>query len=193
MHLTSQQLVDLADGTRASSSAPHLARCEVCRRRLDDLREGMALISSDATLGAVPEPSPLFWEQFERRVVEAVAADKQRPGGRLLGWFDSLRPRVLIALSAAAAVALALVVANSPRSRQAAVPNEAATAPLELLTDVDDDPSLQLIADLTADIDWTSPDAAPLAARGEADHAVTHLNAADLKELRRLLRLELGT
>ena len=42
-------------------------------------------------------------------------------------------------------------------------------------------------------MDWTTADAAGLTSSGSAEHAVSHLNAQDLTELRRLLRAELGT
>jgi hypothetical protein len=201
MHLTPAELVDLAEGTRPELSVPHLAKCEVCQRRLDDLRDGIAMATSDAAVGAVPEPSPLFWDRFQERVGEDVAAETERRGSGVLGWLDFVRPRVLVPLSAAAAVAIAVFVVNA---RQPHVPSDAAvvagdhgpasSSRVELLGDtMDDDPSLQLIGDLTADVDWTSADAAGLAGRGDADHAVAHLGAEDLKELGRLLRLELGT
>jgi hypothetical protein len=201
MHLTPEELVDLAEGTRPEPSVPHLAKCEVCQRRLDDLRDGMAAMTSDPAFGVVPEPSPLFWDRLQQRVSAAVAAETARPSSGLLRWLAFVRPRVLIPLSAAAAVAIVVffVDARQPQvpAPVAAVSSDHGLAPssrLELLSDaMDDDPSLQLIADLTADVDWTSSDAAGLASRGDADHAVTHLGAEDLKELRRLLRLELGT
>ncbi len=58
---------------------------------------------------------------------------------------------------------------------------------------MDDDPPLQLLADLAVDVDWTAADAVALAPNGSAEHAVSHLDANDLKELQRLLRAELGT
>jgi hypothetical protein len=201
MHLTPGELVDLAEGTRPEPSAPHLAKCEVCQRRLADLRDGIAMMAPDAAVGPVPEPSPLFWDRFQQRVSEAVAAETERRGGGLLRWLDFVRPRVLAPLSAAAAVAIVVFFMSVLQPRVpadvAAVSGDrglASSSRLELLSDaMDDDPSLQLIADLTADVDWTSADAAGLAGRGDADHAVAHLGAEDLKELGRLLRLELGT
>ena len=38
MHLTSEELVDIAEGTRSENSAPHLAGCHVCREQLVDLQ-----------------------------------------------------------------------------------------------------------------------------------------------------------
>ena len=112
---------------------------------------------------------------------------------------------MLIPAAAALIVATAVVVSNRWRGADPApaVPQTATVAPRgnvpaaansDTLRDtIDDDPSLQLIADLTVDMDWTSVDAAGLTPSGSADHAVSHLDAQDLKELQRLLRAELGS
>ena len=71
MHLNAEQLVDIAEGAQAESSAPHLADCEACRARLHGLR-AMMLAASGV---AVPEPSPLFWDHLSSRVHDAVEAD----------------------------------------------------------------------------------------------------------------------
>src|SRR5262249_18925978 len=71
MHLTPDELVDLAEGERPESSAPHLARCAACRAQLAEMR-GTWAAAADAD---VPEPSPLFWDHFSQRVHDAVAAD----------------------------------------------------------------------------------------------------------------------
>ena len=66
MHLKDDELVDLAEGARPESSAPHLASCEPCRRQVRDLR---ALMSVAAGVD-VPEPSPLYWDHMSARVRE---------------------------------------------------------------------------------------------------------------------------
>ena len=38
MHLEADELIDLAEGARPESSAPHLAACAQCRAQLADLR-----------------------------------------------------------------------------------------------------------------------------------------------------------
>ena len=201
-HVTPEQLVDAADGVQNALVACHLDSCEACSHRLAELR---SLISSVAAAGEpVPEPSPLFWNQFQRRVVEAVHAERENEhfftrAARML------RPAILIPTAAALIVATAVVVSNrwrgadpAPAATQtgAVAPrgNILATANADTLRDtIDEDPSLQLIADLTVDMDWSAVDAAGLAPSGSADHAVSHLDAQDLKELQRLLRAELGS
>ena len=70
-HLSPDHLIDLAEGTRPESSAPHLESCEACRRQLADMRAMM----SAASEVAVPEPSPLFWDHLSERVRQAVALE----------------------------------------------------------------------------------------------------------------------
>ena len=65
---------------------------------------------------------------------------------------------------------------------------------LELLNDAfDDDPSLQLVADLASGLDLADASDAGLAPRGSAEHALAHMTRQELEELHRLLRAELGT
>jgi hypothetical protein len=203
-HLNPEELVDLAEGTRAESSASHLAACEGCRRQLEELRTMMAAMAGEG----VPEPSPLFWDHLQQRVVDAVAADGVPARFPRLAWLT--RPRVLVPIGALAAAALAIAVSigsrvsppplpPSPGDRPVQVASVPADAPdassrLELLNDslADDDPSLQLVADLTAGMDSSAAGDAGLAVRGSAEHAVTHLNAAELSELQRILRQEIA-
>src|SRR5258707_1769981 len=83
MHLSADELVDLAEGARPESSAPHLAACGPCRARLNDLR---AMMSAVADVD-VPEPSPLFWDHFSQRVHDAAASEEMdaRGDARLKG------------------------------------------------------------------------------------------------------------
>lgn len=196
MHLNTEELVDLAEGTRPESSAPHLAGCEACRRQLTELR---AMMSAAAEV-AVPEPSPLFWEHLSDRVRDVVAAGElpRSPWLDLTSWRRRLMP--LSAVAAAVLVIAVLFNARllSPRRPQATGP-AAVVATAGDTTDVwvDDpsereDASLTLVANLTADLDLDSAREAGLAPSGSAEHAVTHMGAADLRELRRILKEELA-
>src|SRR5438105_826932 len=71
MHLTPEELIDLAEGARAEAAVPHLQACEICRHQIVTLRATMAA-AADVD---VPEPSPLFWDHLSQRVREAVAAE----------------------------------------------------------------------------------------------------------------------
>src|SRR5260221_10675904 len=100
-HLTTGELVDLAEGLRDDRAMSHLAGCDVCRRQLTDLRAMISVGDLD-DLGDVPEPSPLFWDHLSARVRDGMR--NERVPGRasfLLFW-----PRIAVA-----ALAFAVVVA----------------------------------------------------------------------------------
>ena len=207
MHLNSAELVDLAEGTRHERSAPHLAGCERCRVQLRELR---AMLAAAQDVG-VPEPSPLFWDHLSARVSDAVSEDARLKGSRsfadrltaLLGTraLTVLRARAFQASVAVAAALLIAVVVSSRSTAPARVSAPVARAVLvsdapaapELLDDVTsgDDPSLTLVAILSDEADLETAREAGLAARGSAEHAVTHMSAGELGELRRLLKQEM--
>jgi len=54
------------------------------------------------------------------------------------------------------------------------------------------DTALTLVAELSSDMDFETAREAGLAARGSAEHAVTHLAGSELRELQRLLQEELA-
>src|SRR5262245_49524810 len=142
MHLSPEELLDLAEGTRSPASAPHLAKCEACRRQLDELRSVMETLAVD-----VPEPSPLFWDHLSARVREAVAQDK----APARSWFGFGRWSWGIAAVMAAAV-VAIAVSLTPRTppspaarAQVAVQEPAAETGFSTLAD---DPSFMLLGDL---------------------------------------------
>jgi hypothetical protein len=201
MHLTPEEFVDVAEGTRAETSLPHLAACEQCRQGLAEFRATMSSVAPVANVPPVPEPSPLFWNHFQRRVSDAITAERATEAG-VLGWLRALARPGLAPLSAAGAIALILLALSlrkpAPPSTRAYTdwmrPNAASPAWLrsEVFSDsLDDDPSLQLVAALSADVDL-SDDETGLTSRTSAEHAVTHMSAEDLQELKRLLNLEMG-
>ncbi len=174
-HLNVEQLVDVAEGTIAEATLPHLATCARCWRTLSELRATLTDVAADSA--PVPEPPPVFWATFRKL------------------W----RPAVLAPLAAAAVVLLILRTGPPPSATPrpaVAPPAQAAAAPApDQPTDVslDDDPSLRLVAELTTTIDLDAARDAGLVAAGSAEHAVTHLNEDELRELRRLLQQELGS
>lgn len=195
-HLTSGELVDLVEGTRAQSSAPHLATCEACCHQLAALRAAM----SAASELDVPEPSPLFWDHFSARVCEAVAAEgapHRRSSLRSWSW-----PRLTIPLTAGAFAALVIAVVvtirvGAPRS-PVEVPVLVSTrlsnaATVEAPDGLPHDPSLALVAELAAEMDWDLASEAGLTSRVDgAEQAAGQLNADERRELDRLLRQALG-
>jgi hypothetical protein len=215
MHLSPENLVDIAEGTRLESASPHLSSCDACRAQLGDLR-AMLSAARDAD---VPEPSPLFWDHLSSRVSEAVAAEAANArlkGSRSFGelarelvgarGFQGLSGARAFQASVAAAAALLLAVglgsrvmapapAPPPPSVAAVTPpaHAAAEPAIEQFNDwaPEHDASLTLVASLTDDVDMDTVREAGLAPRGSAEHAVTHLSDAELRELRRLLNEEL--
>ena len=189
MHLQPDELVDLAEGTRTESSVPHLAACEACRHQLAELK---AMMSAAADV-AVPEPSPLFWDHFSARVREAVAAEGV-PRRSFWSWPRLAMP---VAAAAMAGVILAVALYTGPETRPdlPAVAPTPAVASIDLLSDPqspDDDTALTLVAALSSDMDLDGAREAGLAGGGSAEHAVTHLDGGELRELRRLLQEELA-
>jgi hypothetical protein len=194
MHLTPEELLDLAEGTRPLTSAPHLTTCETCRHQLDELRDVMATVHVD-----VPEPSPLFWEHLSTRVRDAVAAEAV-PARWGFGF-----GRLSWSLAAAMSVAV-VVIAASLTMRTRATPTYLPSADTHVSPAVADvpggdvgsaptseDASFLLLGDLAGSLDWESAAEAGIGMEvGTADSAVTELNNGERTELQRLLREAMG-
>jgi hypothetical protein len=182
MHLKPDELVDLAEGAGAESSVRHLASCEACRTELQTLKTAMAL-AADVD---VPEPSPLFWDHLSRRVSDAVAA----AGSPKPVWWSWLKPAAAGAC-AAIIIALAVNVRDARIRHDTAAPTASTAVVSEAMPDPqldDTDPSLVLVAELTSEMDLDGATEAGLAPQGSAEHAVTHMDRAELRELRQLLK-----
>jgi hypothetical protein len=199
-HLHSDELIDLAEGTRLESSAPHLRSCEACRGQLTELRAMM----SAAAQAEVPEPSPLFWEHFSARVRDAVAADGGRRRGALFGLFGWSSSSVLMPLSVggcAAVLVAAALMFNSRYMPGLTTPPSVSSAPAASIADaapmaeLADDPSLDMVADLAAQVDWEAAGESGIGLRAHedaSDKAVNQLSDGERRELGRLLREELS-
>lgn len=195
MHLNTDELVDIAEGTRSEDWAPHLAACERCRAQMLALR---AMLSAARDVD-VPEPSPLFWDHLSSRVSDAVAA-AGTPGSAWLDvtvWRRLLMPVCVVVASMIVVVALSsrLMAPQPPAGSVAwSAPSPPAfvadtDASTEVLGDAaSDDASLMLVASLTSALDLDAASDAGLAPRGSAEHAVTHMSDRELRELGRLLK-----
>jgi hypothetical protein len=191
-HLTSEQLIDLAEGVRPTSSTPHLQSCEICRNSLAELR---ATLSAAASVD-VPEPSPFFWDHFSARVHDAVEAERAA-GTSAFGRWSWMRFSPLWA-GALAAIVLAIVIVTSggrpgqPVSAPGG-PTASAVGPLGDTLSMDNDPSLSLMADLAADLDWDAASEAGLTTHVGVDNdAVTDLTDGERRVLNQLLKGELA-
>jgi hypothetical protein len=202
-HLTPDELVDIADGVRLESATPHLEACAECRAALAELR---AMMSAIADVD-VPEPSPLFWDHFSRRVGEAIEAEgpvaaAHRPRAALAGRFASLVGARAFqgAIVAFASLAIVVLVTSRTHAPAPAPGVEMAVAPpasgVDLFSDspIENDTPLALVATLASNLDVDASGAVPdtgLSHLGSADHAVAHMNGSELRELRRLLQQEM--
>ncbi|MBZ5560421.1 MAG: hypothetical protein LAO77_24460 [Acidobacteriia bacterium] len=186
-HLKPEEIVDIAEGTRGEASAPHLSTCDICRAQLREMRAMLSTVSNVD----VPEPSPLFWGQLSTRVHGAVAAERPRRS-----WADLWTwPRALVPAAVGIAVIVAAVILGSraPIQPGPAAPAAAFNAGNNAdALDAPDDPSLNFVADLTANLDWDAASEAGLTGGGSAEHAVTHLKDAELRELARLIKEEVA-
>jgi hypothetical protein len=200
-HLTSEQLIDLAEGVRPESSAPHLGSCETCREKLLELRTTLFAAASVH----VPQPSPLFWDHFSARVHDAVEAEGAAGTSAIGRWsWSSVSP---IRVGTFAVVMLALVIAIRDGRPGVPVPQPAGSSgavgessgdvspggALASASMVADDPSLSLVADLAADMDWdTASEAGFTTHVGVDNDAVTDLTDSERRVLNQLLKGELS-
>ena len=186
-HLSPEELVDLAEGTRPEQSFAHLATCAKCRQRLEDLRQAIAAAGVDAE---VPEPSPLFWDHLSARIREAVAAETAalQPSGAS-GRFSWRSAALVGAVGLVLAVALAWRLGPRPVAElevpavvSSGTPEGQANA-----SDADVGP-LSFVADLAESLDWEAAAEAGLTTRlGIVDRTLTELSSEEIVELERLL------
>ena len=181
-HLTPDQLLDLADGTRTDSEFAHLQSCAVCARQLAGLRD----VIRDAKDVTVPEPSPLFWDHLSARVRRAVAED-DRSAARPGYWWRW-------AAAVAAVGALVFVIRPLVPLSTRGIPGTPSAVSADLtprnnLRAFDDDPALALLADLSAGLDWeAAAEAGLVPARDAVDSVVFDLSDEERVELHRLLK-----
>lgn len=187
-HLSPDALMDLAEGIEIEPARDHLNACVVCQQQLRELQELLAELAESRV--DVPEPSPLFWDHLSARVRASIAHEQVQ---NLRTWRDRFTfPRVaMIAGGVTVALAIALQLqpaAVPPTFSTVSVP----TASVETAADPDD-PSLALLTDLAADLDWDrAADAAIATTSGATEGAFSDLNDAERVELNRLLREAMG-
>jgi hypothetical protein len=190
-HFSSREFVEALDDTLAAARHEHLRTCATCERRLAELRGVMGVVTN-TDAARVPEPSPLFWEHFNRRVREAT--DPQAIPTSPKWWEGVWRP--VVALGALAA---AVVLGFSLRVKDPATianPNTEAVA-AELLTDASaaerDDVAVEVMTAVTGELSWDEAHAVNLAPAQSLVHmAVSRLSAAQQKELIRLLQTDIS-
>ena len=188
-HLSSEGLIDLAEGVEVESSLPHLQSCEACRQQLADLRATM----SAAAEVVVPEPSPLFWDHLSARVRDAV--DSERAAEPARGRWSWLIGRPVWAGAFALVVVAVVFLARGGRIPIPPSATSSATGPKATNEEVSafDDPSLSLVLDLAGELDWDGAREAGLTTHVGVDNdAWTQLSDGERQELQELLKGELA-
>lgn len=193
-HLNNVELVDSLDGALPASRAGHLDACDACRERVDSLRLTMSAVRP-AEGDDVPEPSPLFWQHFSRRVHEAVRDEPLAPSSR---WFRA--PRLgWAAATAVVVLAAAVVLWNQDRRIRDAVPGgsapigeQASSTTEDLSWNIDDDEDWALVRVVADDLRWEDAQDAGLHARpGSAERVALEMSPAERQELALLIKDDL--
>lgn len=190
MHLTPEQFIDVADGTRRNGEFPHLQACATCARQLSELRGAIEA----AAEAAVPEPSPLFWDHLSERVRTAVAEERRTERSRVWshGWWQFAGAAAVVAVLMLV-IAPALRRAPSPGTNDSSVESAAEQVHADAVPAFDEDPALTLLADLSAGLDWDAAvEAGLVPAEGAVDGVVLALSDEERVELHRLLQEALG-
>jgi len=181
-HLRDAEFVDLIDGTLPPVRLAHLRSCDACRTTADELRHTLTTAASDPLAA---EPSPLFWEQFGRRVNESIDA----PPDRVRWWsaprlaFGSLATVTILLL------ALTVITSRNTTPTPPAPPSTAATT--QAADDLDADMDWAVVRAAAGDLNLDEAQAEGLVARpGTADRLALELTHAERAELIRLLQTE---
>jgi hypothetical protein len=183
-HLTSEQLVEAAEGVLSAERARHVEQCELCRTNVDTLR---AVLSDVGDTSSVPEPSPLFWEHFSRRVREATAAERLPAPER---WWQGMWRPVIALGAVAGAIGLAVLLRSGSVQPPVAVEQAQVAATAGELTVSED--TVDVVTAVVGDLSFDELRAADLVpSRGAVDLAVSSLSAEQQRELMRLVREEL--
>lgn len=181
-HLTPSEFVEQLDGQLDTVRRAHLDACARCQADAAALRETLASTRDDA-----PEPSPLFWTQFEHQVRERLSAEPAMPWWR--AWLQTPARAVLTA-----AAALALIVAGGKAFWPAST--STIVAPPSSTHSTPDDADLEEAwAAVRAAAESAGPEAiqeAGVSTRpGQADGELLRLNDAERRQLMLLLEEEL--
>ena len=192
-HLSPAELVECVEGTLAAKRGRHVDTCDTCRAAVAELQAVADRVS--ASEGAVPEPSPLFWDQLSTRIREAVAAEHV---GGAAWWLPAVRPFAPVA----AAVIVLVLVSATVVIRRAAPPAGVETArdiayvepgmDVDITMDPGNREVWEVLTAAAADLELEEAHAAGLSVQPSAiDRAVQRLSADELNELGRLLQSEL--
>ena len=189
-HLNETQILDGLDGRLDPASAVHVASCATCAARLEDLRSVVQTIEA-ADRDPVPEPSPMFWDQFPARVSRAIDAPPERSGWFFTGWQW---------WGSAATAAVVIVMLVLPMRRETAAPSRSApigAAPVvEVSSEIvpaspenlDDDEAWAMVRAVAEETEYDEVQSSGLSPRAESvERAAMELSDAERAELVRLI------
>jgi hypothetical protein len=195
-HLSKAGLLEVAEGLAVPDAVEHSTSCGRCRRQVEELRAAWAL----AREAEQPEPSPLFWEHFPRRVMRALEAEPETAGlNRAAGW---LRGRMAAAVLLVATVAIGATLGYLRWSGVRQTADSVGLAAKPTLSRVDlgqpaesaafsDDTSWDMLSHMAEGMDWeTAQDAGLGLIPGWAETAASQLSDEEQHALVRLLRAE---
>lgn len=191
-HLDDNELVDSIDRALPHARAVHLDACPACRERADALRIDLERLRAAGE--PVPEPSPLFWNHFSRRVHNAVRELPAAP--ERAAWYQPSYWAAAAAIVLLAAFAIGWYAQRSPgtpSTSMAAVPAESLTPPSEpwSVNTLDDDDEWALVRVLADEVAWEDAQEAGLTAGpGSAERVALELSSEERQELARLLQLQ---
>ena len=187
-HLNETQILDALDGRLDPVAAVHVASCAACSGRVGELRSVLQTIEA-ADQDTVPEPSPLFWEQFPARVSRAIDVEPEPAG-----WFSAWRW-----WGSAATAAVVILMLVLPLRREAAAPAPVApaegapmVASAELVTitleNLDEDEAWAIVRAVAEETEFDEVQESGLSPRaGSLERAAMELSADERAELGRLI------
>jgi hypothetical protein len=171
VHPTEAVLLDVLDGVAEGQARKHVAACAECAARVEEARQGLALASQ----ADVPEPSPLYWEDFRSQVGRRISVER--------------RSRRMVLAPLAAAAVLAGAIAFLPRGDHAPSSVRVATLPAwSALPPEDDDPGFGVLLAL---VGRTEELATTVDCRGTED-CLADLSDEESRAVADLLGRELG-
>ena len=183
MHLNETELIDSLDGTLPAARAAHAETCPACRSQVETARAALLAAGDDPD----HEPSPLFWDAFPSRVLDAL--DDRPRRGWWFGW------RGLAAFACAAAVIIvAAATLDAPNLRRPAPDPASAAAPAAAAEpdDIEQDAAWAVVRTAAGDLDYDDALAQGIAASpGALEGAAMELSDAERAELIRLIQSEL--
>ena len=118
-HLEDDVLLDVIEGAASVEATRHAGECAECAGRMAEARAGLALADG----AEAPDPSPLFWDAFRRRVASAIEAE---PRPRRFGGFFV---PALLAAAAMIAVVTFLPIEPGPAVAPPALPAASSALP----------------------------------------------------------------